>query len=65
MILKLPWHNEPCTSNGQALVVEPPFHVSKSAFLKTISKAQDAGLKPDEGPRVILSKAVILKKGNI
>jgi len=43
--------------------VEPPFHVSRSAFLKTIRKAQDAGFKPDEGPRVILSKTVILRKG--
>ena len=49
--------------NGQSLMVEPPFHVSRSAFLKTIRKAQDAGFKPDEGPRVILSKTVILRKG--
>ena len=48
---------------GQSLVVEPPFHVSKSAFLKTIKKAQDAGFKPDKGPKVILSKTVILRKG--
>jgi len=51
--------------SGQALVVEPPFHVSKSAFLITIRKAQDAGFKPDEGPKVILSKTVILKKVNV
>jgi ubiquinone/menaquinone biosynthesis C-methylase UbiE len=49
--------------SGQVLVVEPPFHVSKSAFLKTIKKARDAGFKPDEGPRMIFSKTVILKKG--
>ena len=49
--------------SGQVLIVEPPFHVSKSAFLKTIRNAQDAGFKPDEGPKVILSKTMILNKG--
>jgi len=49
--------------NGQVLVVEPPFHVSKSAFLKSIKAAQDAGFKSDKGPRVILSKTVVLKRG--
>jgi hypothetical protein len=49
--------------NGQVLVVEPPFRVSKKAFEETIRKARDAGLKPVEGPKVFLSKAVILKKG--
>lgn len=49
--------------DGQALVVEPPFHVSKSAFLETIKKARNAGLKPVEGPKVLFNKTVILKKG--
>lgn len=44
------------------LIVEPPFHVSKKAFEKTIGKARDAGLTPVERPRVFLSKAVILKR---
>ena len=48
---------------GQVLVVEPPFHVSKSAFAETIGNARDAGLKPIEGPKVLLSKTMILKKG--
>lgn len=48
--------------SGQALAVEPPIHVSKSAFLKTIGKAEDAGFKAAHGPRVILSKTVILRK---
>jgi len=50
-------------SDGQVLVVEPPFRVPKKAFEETIRKARDAGLKPTEGPKVFLSKAVILKKG--
>jgi ubiquinone/menaquinone biosynthesis C-methylase UbiE len=49
--------------NGQVLMVEPPFRVSKKAFEETIRKARDAGLKPAEGPRVLLSKTVMLKKG--
>jgi ubiquinone/menaquinone biosynthesis C-methylase UbiE len=50
-------------SNGQVFVVEPPFHVSKTAFEETIRKAQNAGFTPVERPKVLLSKAVILKKG--
>jgi len=49
--------------NAQMLVVEPPFRVSKKAFKETIRKARDVGLKPVEGPKVFLSKAVIFKKG--
>ena len=47
---------------GLVLIVEPPFHVSKTDFLKTIQNAEDAGLRSDEGPGVLLSKTVILKK---
>ncbi len=49
--------------NGQVLIVEPPFHVSKTAFEETVKKARDAGLTDVERPKVFLSKAVILKKG--
>ncbi len=49
--------------SGQVLVVEPPFHVSKSAFADTIGKARDAGLKPAKGPKILFSKTVTLKKG--
>jgi ubiquinone/menaquinone biosynthesis C-methylase UbiE len=47
---------------GRVLIVEPPFHVSKTDFLQTIKKAEDAGFKSDKGPKVILNKTVILKK---
>lgn len=49
--------------NGQMLIVEPPFRVSKKALEETIRKARDAGFKPVEGPKVLLSKTVILEKG--
>jgi ubiquinone/menaquinone biosynthesis C-methylase UbiE len=48
---------------GQAFIVEPLFHVSRTAFEETIQKARNAGLTPVERPKVFLSKAVILKKG--
>jgi len=48
---------------GQALIVEPPFRVSKAAFEETIAKARDAGLTPAEGPKVFLSKTAILRNG--
>ena len=47
---------------GRALVVEPPFHVSKSAFLETVGKAKTGGLTPVEGPKVLFCKTVILQK---
>jgi len=49
--------------NGQVLIVEPPFHVSKTAFEETIRIARSAGFKPADRPKVLLSKTVILKKG--
>ena len=49
--------------NGQVLIVEPSFHVSKSAFEETVRKAKDLGFTIIEGPKVFFSKTVILKKG--
>jgi ubiquinone/menaquinone biosynthesis C-methylase UbiE len=49
--------------NGQIFIIEPPFHVSKSAFEETIRKAQNAGFTLVERPKVLLSKTAVLKKG--
>ena len=49
---------------GQMLIVEPPFHVSRSAFERTIQKAEKAGFAPVEGPKVFFGKTVLLKKGD-
>ena len=49
--------------NGQVLIVEPPFRVSKTAFEETIRKAREAGLTEVERPKVFLSKTAVLKKG--
>ena len=48
---------------GQVFMVEPPFHVSKSSFEKTIKKANSAGLSVVERPKLFPNKAVVLKKG--
>ena len=48
--------------NGRVFIAEPPFHVSKSAFEKTIRKAQNTGLVLKERPKVVLSKTAVLKK---
>jgi SAM-dependent methyltransferase len=49
-------------STGQVLIVEPMFHVSKSAMAETVRKAQNAGFKAVDGPKVIFSKAVMFRK---
>ena len=47
---------------GQALLVEPPIHVSRKAFAETVRKAGDAGFIPAEGPKVFLGKAAVVRK---
>ena len=49
--------------NGQLLIVEPPFHVSKSAFEETVRKTLNAGFTFVERPKVLFSKTAVLKKG--
>ena len=48
--------------NGQVLIVEPPFHVSKNAFEETIEKVKAAGFTEVKRPKVLFNKAVVLKK---
>lgn len=47
---------------ARLLLVEPPFHVSKEAFEKTVERAGLAGFKPVERPVLLLSKAVVLER---
>jgi ubiquinone/menaquinone biosynthesis C-methylase UbiE len=47
---------------GQVLIVEPPFHVSKSAFDETVRKAGSAGFVIVERPMVFFSRAALMKK---
>lgn len=48
------------SQGGKVLMVEPPCHVSSSAFEKSIQCAREAGFTDHEGPRVLLSKTRIL-----
>lgn len=48
--------------DGRVLIVEPPFHVSKSAFEETVRIVGDAGLIVIEKPKMFFSRAVLLKK---
>lgn len=48
--------------NGQVLIVEPPFHTSKKDFDETLRKAQNAGLKLIDRPKIFPNKVVILQK---
>lgn len=47
---------------GQVLIVEPPFHVSKKAFGKTIQKSEDAGFRLIARPKMFFSQAMMLQK---
>ncbi len=49
--------------NGQILLVEPPFHVSKLTFEETIKQTRDAGFLDTEGPHMIFHKTAILRRG--
>jgi len=48
--------------NGKLFIVEPPFHVSKTAFAETIKNTNTAGFAEVERPNVLFNKAVLLKK---
>lgn len=48
---------------GQMLVVEPPVHVSKNAFKKSLEKARHAGLVQVDSPRSFLNKTALLRRG--
>lgn len=48
---------------GKVLIVEPPVHVSKSAFEETVGIAEDAGFKVIERPEMVFSRGVVLRKG--
>jgi len=47
---------------GRLMVVEPPFHVSRAAFERMVTRARATGLEEAARPRVWFSKAVVLEK---
>jgi ubiquinone/menaquinone biosynthesis C-methylase UbiE len=48
--------------NGKALIVEPPFHVSKKEFYETINIAKSAGFMLVDEPKVFFGRAAVLKR---
>ena len=48
--------------NGKILLVEPPFHVSKSEFEATLNKAKAAHLAVVESPKVFMGRTAVLEK---
>lgn len=52
-------------SDGMVFIVEPKFHVSKKAFEDMMNNIKDIGFEIIEKPKVFLSRAIILKNGNI
>jgi ubiquinone/menaquinone biosynthesis C-methylase UbiE len=49
------------TKNARVLAVEPPFHVTKKDFRRTLETAQQAGFIVQKGPKICLSKTAILQ----
>lgn len=47
---------------GRALVVEPPFHVSKADFAETLRIARGAGFESAPPPRIFFGRTALLKK---
>ena len=47
---------------GKMLVIEPDFHVTKSAFVEMLKLTVDAGFNVLEKPRVFFSRSVLLTK---
>lgn len=49
------------SAGGRLLVVEPPLHVSRAAFEKSLGAAEQAGLTISTRPRVPFNKAALLR----
>jgi ubiquinone/menaquinone biosynthesis C-methylase UbiE len=49
-------------AGGTLLLVEPPVHVSSTAFKAILHEARDVGFEIHKGPPVLLSKTAILKR---
>jgi ubiquinone/menaquinone biosynthesis C-methylase UbiE len=47
---------------GSILIVEPPFHVSKKSFNDYVHMAENVGLTPIEGPKILFSKSIMFRK---
>lgn len=46
--------------DGKVLIAEPPFHVTRKAFIEMIKTACGTGFKADAGPKILFSKTILL-----
>ena len=49
--------------NGRILIIEPPFHTSKKVFDAIVRKAQEAGLKVINRPKIFPNRNIYLQNG--
>lgn len=49
--------------DGKVFIVEPPFHVSRADFSKTLMMAEATGFSTVSRPKFLFSKAVVLQCG--
>lgn len=48
---------------GNLYIIEPKFHVALKSFESMINRAEHLGFKITERPKVVLSRAILLKSG--
>jgi len=46
---------------GRLLFVEPKFHVNRDDFQSMVALAETAGWRPESFPKILLSRAVLLR----
>ncbi len=51
--------------NGQILIIEPKFHVSKGSFNAMIGNLNDIGFEVIETPNVLFSRSILVKSKKI
>jgi ubiquinone/menaquinone biosynthesis C-methylase UbiE len=47
---------------GRVLLIEPPMHVTSKDFRETKTKAEQAGFKVEDGPKLFLDRTAVLKR---
>jgi hypothetical protein len=52
-------------SGGRLLVIEPRFHVSRSAFAETLAFAKNTGFSEETDLSMIASKKILLRKEEV
>lgn len=51
--------------DGRFMMIEPPFHVSKKDFEKSIARAQSSGLLLEKNYKILFGRTAVFKKPSI